>query len=371
MVILLNKSSKSQTNYKSHISRRIALQSFIAFTSFIIIFLLLAFVAYLFITRFIWQPDDPRYIFFQFIKEYIYVFLGVPIIISWVFITYHFVKKPLYYLDHIISASEKLANPADEQIILPDALKSVQDELNQVRERALRNEQLAKDAEQRKNDLIVYLAHDLKTPLTSVVGYLTLLRDENQISDELREKYLSISLDKAERLEDLINEFFEITRFNLSNIELQYSNVNLTRLLEQLIFEFKPMLLDKKLECKLSVASDVAIKCDANKLQRVFDNLLRNAVFYSFENSVIEITVTQNSRETIIKFLNHGDTIPKEKLDRIFEQFYRLDTARSTSNGGAGLGLAIAKEIISLHKGTITADSNNEIVEFIVTLPLS
>ena len=111
-------------------------------------------------------------------------------------ITYYFMGKPLRYLDEIIFASEKLATPTDEQIILSDALKSVQDELNQVRETALRNAQLAKEAEQQKNDLVVYLAHDLKTPLTSVIGYLTLLRDEMQISEELREKYLSISLDK-------------------------------------------------------------------------------------------------------------------------------------------------------------------------------
>lgn len=93
--------------------------------------------------------------------------------------------------------------------------------------------------------MIMYLAHDLKTPLSSVIGYLTLLKDESQMSKELREKYLSISLDKAERLEDLINEFFEITRFNMSNITLQYTKINLTRMLEQLIYEFKPMLKEK------------------------------------------------------------------------------------------------------------------------------
>lgn len=118
--------------------------------------------------------------------------------------------------------------------------------INRLKQEAENNARLAQENEQRKNDLIMYLAHDLKTPLSSVIGYLTLLHDdEQQISQELREKYLSISLDKAERLEDLINEFFEITRFNLSNITLQYSNINLTRLLEQLIYEFKPILKEK------------------------------------------------------------------------------------------------------------------------------
>ena len=290
---------------------------------------------------------------------------------GWAFITYRFMGRPLRYLDEVISASEKLAHPNDEQIILSNAMKSVQDELNEVRETALHNAQLAKDAEQRKNDLVVYLAHDLKTPLSSVIGYLTLLRDEGQISEELRKKYLSISLEKAERLEDLINEFFDITRFNLSDIELQYSSVNLTRMLEQLTYEFKPMMIDKNLQCVLNIAPDIMIKCDVNKMQRVFDNLLRNAVFYSFENSTVEVSAIQNGTETSIKFTNHGNTIPKEKLGRIFEQFYRLDTSRNSNNGGAGLGLAIAKEIVDLHYGTITAASEDETIEFCVTLPLS
>ena len=370
MAIPLNRLIKQEHTYKSRLARRILVQYFITLFGFIIGFFLLAYFAYLFLTSFIWQPDDPLYIFLDFVRQYILFFLGMPIIIGWGFITYRFMGRPLRYLDDVISASEKLANPTDEQIILPDAMKNVQDELNQVREAAIRNAQLAKEAEQRKNDLIVYLAHDLKTPLTSVIGYLTLLRDEGEISPELRKKYLSISLDKAERLEDLINEFFEITRFNLSNIELQYSRVNLTRMLEQLVFEFKPMLISKNLTCRLSVGSDVMIKCDVNKIQRVFDNLLRNAVFYSFENTSIDIAVNYNVSEVIIKFANHGNTIPPEKLGRIFEQFYRLDTSRSTNSGGAGLGLAIAKQIVELHRGTITAKSENELIEFTVRLPL-
>ena len=210
----------------------------------------------------------------------------------------------------------------------------------------------------------------MKTPLTSVIGYLTLLRDENKISEELREKYLSISLEKAEHLEDLINEFFEITRFNLSNITLEYSRVNLTRMLEQLIYEFKPMLLEKNLKCELEIAPDTMIKCDVNKMQRVFDNLMRNAVNYSFDDSTIHIAVKQNGENLCIQFTNCGNTIPKEKLVRIFEQFYRLDVARSSRSGGAGLGLAVAKEIVELHNGTITAKSENEQIEFTVTLPL-
>lgn len=351
--------------------RQLIIQYILALAGFIFAALILDYIAYSICTRIIWQPENQLYIILKFIKEYFLLFLGLQTLGIWAVITYRFMGRPLRYLDEVILASERLAHPTNEQIILSGAMKNVQDELNQVRETALRNAMLAKEAEQRKNDLIVYLAHDLKTPLTSVIGYLTLLHDERQISEELREKYLSISLEKAERLEDLINEFFEITRFNLSNITLSYSKVNLTRLLEQLIYEFQPMLLEKNLQCHLSSVPDLMIRCDVDKMQRVFDNLLRNAVFYSFENSAIEIKAIEHNAVITIIFCNHGNHIPPEKLERIFEQFYRLDTARRSTNGGAGLGLAIAKEIVELHKGTITAKSEHELIEFNVTIPAS
>lgn len=274
------------------------------------------------------------------------------------------------YFNEINKGIDTLIDENSGDVVLSSELVATEKKMNYIKHTIQQQKLAAELAEQRKNDLVVYLAHDLKTPLTSVIGYLTLLRDENQISEELREKYLSISLEKAERLEDLINEFFEITRFNLSNITLEYSRVNLTRMLEQLTYEFKPMFLEKNLKCELEIAPDTMIKCDVNKMQRVFDNLLRNAVNYSFDDSTIHIAVKQNGENLCIQFTNCGNTIPKEKLVRIFEQFYRLDVARSSRSGGAGLGLAVAKEIVELHNGTITAKSENEQIEFTVTLPL-
>lgn len=366
----MNHKGKNQ-KYKTHITNRILLEYLLSLVGLVIAMLFGVILSYQVARRFVWYPDSILYQVLIYIRDYLPIFIALPLILGWMVLTYYFIRKPLRYLDEVIVASKQLVHPTQEQIILSNAIKSVQDELNQVREVALKNDMLAKEAEQRKNDLVVYLAHDLKTPLTSVIGYLTLLHDEEQISEELRVKYLSISLQKAQRLEDLINEFFEITRFNLSHIQLQYRTVNLTRFLQQLTFEFEPMFIDKNLHVKLSVPPDITIKCDVDKMQRVFDNLLRNAVFYSFSKSEIKISVEQTATETHIHFTNQGNTIPQEKLDRIFEQFYRLDTSRSSNSGGAGLGLAIAKQIVESHKGRIFAWSKEEQIEFCVVLPTS
>ena len=317
-----------------------------------------------------WQPSSIYYLL-QWVKEWIIAIMSILILIGWIVITLRFMTRPLRYLDELVDASEKLANPGEEPIRLSRAMKSVEDELNLVREGALRNAMLAKEAEQRKNNLIVYLAHDLKTPLTSVIGYLTLLRDEPQISEEMRSRYTGIALDKAERLEDLINEFFDITRFNLTNIQLEPERVNISRMLEQIGFEFHPILAEKDLKLETEIKPNVEILCDPDKLARVFDNLLRNAVNYSYAGTTIYLSMDYEPIKDEVKICveNHGKTISPDKLDRIFEQFFRLDSSRRSSTGGSGLGLAIAKEIVELHHGTITAESENESIRFTVVLP--
>ncbi len=275
------------------------------------------------------------------------------------------------YFMEINNGIDDIGRESIGEVSLPPELSATEKKINTIKHTLEKQKLDMKLAEQRKNDMVMYLAHDLKTPLASVIGYLNLLRDEGQISEELRQKYLSVSLEKAERLEDLINEFFEIAKFNLSNITLQYSRISLVRLLEMLLYEFQPMLHEKNLECNLMVPEDIMIRCDADKIQRVFDNLLKNAVIYSFEGTDIDIAVVRQGEDVEITFTNHGDTIPEEKLERVFEQFYRLDASRSTSSGGAGLGLAIAKQIIELHHGAIMARSENEMIEFRVILPVS
>lgn len=350
-------------------ARKLLVQCVAEMAAYVAALLLIAFVSWFICYQISWSGEELIYRLLHLFADNLLVILIFLTLIGWMGILYYNFSKAMRYLDQIVDAAARISDAQGGPIELPVEIQDVQNELNLVRERSLRNAAAAREAEQRKNDLIVYLAHDLKTPLTSVIGYLTLLRDEGQISEELRSKYLSISLEKAERLEDLINEFFEITRFNLSNITLEYSRVNLTRMLEQLTYEFQPMLLEKDLRCDLSAPPDLMLRCDVDKMQRVFDNLLRNAVNYSFQGSTISVSAVRGRQNITITFTNHGNTIPPEKLARIFEQFYRLDSARTTTSGGAGLGLAIAREIVGLHHGTITAQSAHERITFTVCLP--
>ena len=146
---------------------------------------------------------------------------------------------------------------------------------------------------------------------------------------------------------------------------LNPEEVNLTRLLEQVTFEFQPALTEKGLSLELALEPEVVICCDPDKLERVFDNLLRNAMAYSYPNTAIRVVLRKRPTSVTVAVENQGKTIPQEKLERIFEQFFRLDSARSSSSGGAGLGLAIAKELVELHKGTIRAQSAQERITFL------
>ena len=185
-----------------------------------------------------------KYVLYYYLY-YRTAYLYIVAVIVWgcciIYLTYLLLKKVVAYVYEVQAATGKMFDQNVSYIEMSPELSEIAANINQLKQEAESNARLAKENEQRKNDLIMYLAHDLKTPLSSVIGYLTLLRDESQISKELREKYLSITLGKAERLEDLINEFFEITRFNIYDITLQYTKINLTRLLEQLVYEFKPM----------------------------------------------------------------------------------------------------------------------------------
>ena len=272
------------------------------------------------------------------------------------------------YFDQIVAGVDQLAEESPSRIVMSSELGFMEDKLNQVKDRLATRAQEAREAEQRKNDLVVYLAHDIKTPLTSVIGYLSLIDESPDLSIEERAKYVHLSLEKAYRLESLINEFFEITRYNLQTIPLKKENIDLYYMLIQMADEAYPLLSANNKKISIEAGEDMTIYGDPDKLARVFNNILKNAIYYGENDSTVNISAEIKEDDAIIRFENKG-TIPREKLGSIFEKFYRLDEARSTATGGAGLGLAIAKDIVTLHGGTIEAKSVDSHTVFTVTLP--
>jgi two-component system sensor histidine kinase VanS len=273
------------------------------------------------------------------------------------------------YIEDIAAASAELVRQDEEDIRLPAELREIEDRMNQIKKTALRNEREAREAEQRKNDLVVNIAHDIRTPLSSVIGYLSLLDEASDMPAEQRRKYTGITLEKAYRLEQLINEFFEITRYNLQQIRLEKEPIDLYYMLVQMIDEFYPILSGNGNKAVLRADENLSVCGDAVKLARVFNNILKNAAAYSDPGTEIAIVAEEQGNQVTVSFANRGITIPPEKLEALFEKFFRLDEARTSNTGGSGLGLSIAREIISLHGGTIEAKSENRQTVFTVLLP--
>ena len=300
--------------------------------------------------------------------------LIIPILIIWVIGTlvllYRLLKKVFGYIDEVGKATEDLVNKDVEYIELSDELEEIQKRMNHLKRESEKNEKLAKENEEKKDELIVYLAHDIKTPLTSMIGYLSILDEIDDMPKKKQKNYISIALDKSYRLEDLINELFDVARFNSEKIVLEKEKLNLNLMLEQIIDDFYPTLREVNKSIKLNYDEPISINGDSDKLSRVFNNLIKNAISYSKEESEIVINLKKDNNNAIVEVINKGKQISKEKLSKIFEKFYRLDSARTSRTGGSGLGLAIAKDIIELHNGTIIAESNEEETTFRVTLPL-
>jgi len=279
---------------------------------------------------------------------------------------HHRSKKELTFITDSLSS---FMRSNSDDLTLPKKYYEIEAQLIKIKANSQKHQQLVQMEMHRKNDLITYLAHDLKTPLASVIGYLSLLDEAPDMPAAQKAKYVGVALKKSFRLEDLINEFFEITRFNLQSIVLNKGKIKLAFMLQQMADEFYPMLTPQGKQTSIQVPDDLILVGDADKLARVFNNILKNAIAYSYETSVIDISASQEGENVVITFTNQGDPIPSHKLDNIFEIFYRLDSARSTNTGGVGLGLAIAKEIVTAHGGTITAESNSEHTIFSVKLP--
>jgi two-component system sensor histidine kinase VanS len=322
------------------------------------------------VSAFHFQNSDAQEIYQLVIRNNMEMILFVVILIFLAVLFRFSVSWFTKYFDEISTEMDKLTEESDEEITLSPELDFMENKLNQIKSNLEKQKKAALDAEQRKNDLVVYLAHDIKTPLTSVIGYLSLLDEAPDMPPEQKAKYVGITLEKAYRLEQLIDEFFEITRFNLQTIVLNKEKINLLFMLQQMADEFYPMLTPQGKQVSVNVPDNLILWGDADKLARVFNNILKNAIAYSHENSVIDISAGQQDKNIVITFTNKGNPIPREKLGTIFEKFFRLDTSRSTNTGGAGLGLAIAKEIVNAHGGNISVQSDTEKTVFTVVLPL-
>lgn len=278
-----------------------------------------------------------------------------------------------WFVRYFDMVSKGIRSLLDEnaEIQLPPEMQEIERILTAVKTELRQRRLEAQLAEQRKNELVMYLAHDIRTPLTSVIGYLSLLEEVPDMPTEQKAKYVHITLEKAYRLEKMINEFFEITRYNLQHIEISKEPIDLYYMMVQLLDELSPVLSSHGNTTVLEADENLTVYGDPDKLARVFNNVLKNAAAYSYPNTEILISAEEKVDSVIIIFQNKGRTIPKEKLSSLFEKFYRLDESRASNTGGSGLGLAIAKEIVHLHGGTITAESENETITFRITLPIS
>ncbi len=313
------------------------------------------------------SENEADLIYFQMVTANMQFILALVIII-FVFLLFHMLLDTYKrYFDEVVTGIDKLMEERAAISLSPE-LESVEHKLSDVKRTLAERADKAKRAEQQKNDLVVYLAHDIKTPLTSVIGYLSLLDETPDMPDEEKAKYIHTAWEKANRLRILVNEFFEITRSHSESLPLQKTKVDLYYMIAQISDELYPQLNACGKIIENHVDEDISVYGDSDKLARVFNNILKNAISYSEDNSVIKVSARELSEWTVIQFENDGE-IPEDKLNVIFDKFCRLSNARLSETGGSGLGLAIAKNIILLHGGQIKAESSNGRTAFIVEIP--
>lgn len=310
--------------------------------------------------------------FFSWLDPRIEVFYFVYLAVGYCYIFHHYWNKPWGYLQEVINATRTMYQSNDTAIALSEPLKEIEQQMNQIKMAMLLSQQAVKEAEDKKNELVMYLAHDIRTPLTSVIGYLSLLDEARDMPPEQQANYIRVALNKSMRLEKLIHEFFELTRYNTGQITLKKEDVDLYYMLVQLLDEFYPVLSAKGISAVLHADEDEALTLpgDPEKLARVFNNLLKNAAAYSYPHTEIHVSAQKQADQIVIRFENRGPAIPQDQLSAIFEKFNRLDNARKSDTGGSGLGLTIADEIVRMHGGEITVQSEQETITFSVSLPV-
>ena len=272
------------------------------------------------------------------------------------------------YFDLINYGIESLLD-GNGLIRLPDEMLETERKLNSVKDELKRREEEREAAEKRKSDLVMYLAHDIRTPLTSIIGYLNLLNEKTGVAQEKKDEYAEIVLDKSYRLEKMLNELFDITRYNAQEIRINKEPIDLYYLLVQLTDEMLPIFNANGNTVRLDADENITVFGDSEKLARALNNVLKNAASYSDPDTEILVNASPTDAGVSISVSNRGSTLSHAELDTIFDKFARLDRARSSATGGTGLGLAIAKEIIELHGGKIRAESQDHEVIIMIWLP--
>ena len=315
--------------------------------------------------------EDAFYVYNDYFRGIKEVFFAAAIVLIFLLLLVFLFRWLTRYFKEINQGIDCLLSDREEQIRLSQEMQPFEIKLNTVQNILIQREQAARAAEQRKNELVMYLAHDIRTPLTSIIGYLRLLEQIPDLPDEEKGKYVHISLEKTYRLEKMINEFFEITCYNTQQITIASKAIDLYYLLAQVIDEHLPLFTEHGNYITFHAAESLEVCGDPERLARVFNNLLKNAVAYSSKGTEITVNAEETPEHIVVTVSNHGKTIPDDKLETLFEKFYRLDESRTSNTGGTGVGLAIAKEIVLLHGGTISADSKNGLTTFTVKLPIS
>lgn len=291
-------------------------------------------------------------------------------------VTFMILQEPyIRYISHISDAVQSISEGnlnTSVDVKGDDEFSSMASNLNKMVEdlRVLMDKE--REAERTKNELITNVAHDLRTPLTSIIGYLELLAGNTKIAPEMQHKYIEIAYGKARRLEKLIEDLFGFTKLNYGKMSMHVAQLDIVKLLSQLLEEAYPSFVDKNLSYDFQ--SNVPVKvitADGNLLARLFDNLIGNAIKYGAEGKRVVVKLQGGDEVVTVSVTNFGYVIPSEELPLIFNKFYRVEQSRSTHTGGTGLGLAIVKEIVDLHGGTISVASDLNGTVFTVKLQVN
>ena len=288
-------------------------------------------------------------------------------------VTFMILQEPyIRYISRISNAVQSISEGnlnTSVEVMGDDELSSMAANLNKMSEDIRQLIEKERESERTKNELITNVAHDLRTPLTSIIGYLELLAGQKNIPPEMQKKYIEIAYGKARRLEKLIEDLFGFTKLNYGKIAMHVGELDIVKLLGQLLEEAYPNFVDKGLSYDLQSNVPVQIiTADGNLLARLFDNLIGNAIKYGADGKRVLVQIRAEEEFVTVSVTNYGYVIPAEELPLIFNKFYRVEQSRSSSTGGTGLGLAIAKEIVDMHGGTIAVSSDLNGTVFTVRL---